>query len=758
MTMIAHGSIFLSYAREQERIVEDVAVKLRARGYTVFFDKKSLKGELFHERIRREVETCQLFVFFVSFASLNSRSFALTELSYAEARWPNPGGHVLALKADDVEIERVPAYLRALVDIQSIEGDFPTGAFDRIVRMAGAAAGTRHGQEAGAGDEKSISECAAALVDALSKRRKLPPTGVATGEVIGTIDGLVRSIKSRFRPDEGSIVAGARLVKVIGVGNFGTVWEGFDSELKRPVAVKIFRMERLAEGQMLFRFRKSIRAMRLLSETKRIDSMPEAEGTIVAFVRADSTDLAFSMELLTGGNLEDVSKYGWSLDYKLDLVSRVALAVAYSHKNGVIHRDIKPANVVLNGMGQALLTDFDIADVRFTTSMSTTVEGGLGTPVFAAPEQLLDAERADERSDVYSLGRLMQYMLLERSPGYQIEKDPALETLSTFPPAIVAVVRKATQFDPGRRFNSARELERALVACRTGAAAWQARRMQVVRWARHHWAVIVIVGLLLGTSAYAVTYQTRVAAREAAFRRDEERLRLQLETLSSKLSESIQRKDEATDRVTRLKAELDALTKLPPSKETDSKVAEARRRLAAAERTLTDIEALQNELQAEFVHAKRTPQARRRAEDAPKKLAAPVDSAADSADAFVREHNVAVDDMLSLIAKRANRRCSSAGMTETGKVHVTFGISGTPVAVVAHGFSDDVARCVREAFQGASMAPLGYTVAYWRTVAIGQCNCAPDDLACGMRCSTKTRPATSKQTEVEAPAAQTAAE
>jgi serine/threonine protein kinase len=127
------------------------------------------------------------------------------------------------------------------------------------------------------------------------------------------------------------------------------------------------------------------------------------------------------MELLHGGNLDEVDKLGWALARKLEVMSRVCMAVAYSHANGVIHRDVKPANIVLNYQGQPVLTDFDIADVKFATSMSTTVEGGLGTPVFAAPEQLEDADLANERSDVYSLGRLLLYLLIERSPGYQVD-------------------------------------------------------------------------------------------------------------------------------------------------------------------------------------------------------------------------------------------------------------------------------------------------------------------------------------------------
>ena len=430
--------------------------------------------------------------------------------------------------------------------------------------------------------QKSIYDCASLLIDALSKRRGLPPTGTATREASAEIDALVRAIKRRFKPDEGTIVAKSRLVKVLGVGNFGTIWEGEEVNTGHRVAVKIFRLERLAEGQMLFRFRKSIRAMRLLSERKRLEKVPEARGTIVQFGMADPTGLAFSMDLLPNGNLDDIAKRGWTVEHKLDVCGRVATAVAYSHAAGVIHRDIEPANVVLDDEGKAVLTDFDIADIKFATSMSTTVEGGLGTPVFAAPEQLVDAELADERSDVYSLGRLLQYMLLERSPGYQIEKDPALENLAAFPPALVEIVRKATQYDPARRFISVRDFQDALAKNRTGAAALRARITRLRRWSRHNWAIVTILGLLIAAITVAAVYQTRVA--------DE------LADLAFRLRESIAEREAAVELVEKIRAELSHYERRQQSEARDRLIADAEARLSSAQQAVTDVTKEQSQL------------------------------------------------------------------------------------------------------------------------------------------------------------------
>jgi len=261
--------VFLSYARAEVNEVSAVAAKLRARGLDVFFDVKSTQHGRYPDRIKEAVWNCDLFVFFVSANSLHEKSYARNELGYAETRWADPSDQVLAVRASDFRQEMVPAYLSAVTSIQPVDGNFATGVYDLVLQRLEQLARAKPAR-AKPVDELTISECGDSLAEALSRRRRLPPSGASTSEVIAEVDALTASIRSRFRPEEDSVVAGARLVKVIGVGNFGTVWEGVDVDTGLRVAVKIFRLERLAEGQMLFRFKKSIRAMRILSEGKRL--------------------------------------------------------------------------------------------------------------------------------------------------------------------------------------------------------------------------------------------------------------------------------------------------------------------------------------------------------------------------------------------------------------------------------------------------------------------------------------------------------
>lgn len=301
----------------------------------------------------------------------------------------------------------------------------------------------------------SVQELVTELVERLAEQRKagslsgqIRAASESDSELSARIDWLVSTIKRRFAPREGSQVAGAVLVRVVCSGNFCTIWHAEDADTSERVAVKIFRLERLSEGQMLSRFRRSIRAMRRLGEKKRLGKRDDTRGQIVRYRAEDDSGLAFAMDYLSQGNLVDVNQRGWSLERKLEVMLSVSSAVRYAHQNGVIHRDIKPANIVLDDDKQPVLTDFDIADIKWATSLSTTMEGGLGTPVFAAPEQLVDAELATEATDVYRLGRFLYDLLLERSPGYEVEKDPSLDNLSDQRPALVEIVRKATQYYP----------------------------------------------------------------------------------------------------------------------------------------------------------------------------------------------------------------------------------------------------------------------------------------------------------------------
>lgn len=125
--------VFLSYASEQHRDVAAVAVSLRARGYAPFFDRASvLGGESPEAACRAGVETCDLFVFFVSPNSVARGSYTLTELEWAKQRWPDPVGHVMPVLAEDTDLSTVDPYLTQLLNIAHIRGNFAIGVCDLV--------------------------------------------------------------------------------------------------------------------------------------------------------------------------------------------------------------------------------------------------------------------------------------------------------------------------------------------------------------------------------------------------------------------------------------------------------------------------------------------------------------------------------------------------------------------------------------------------------------------------------------------------
>lgn len=326
-------------------------------------------------------------------------------------------------------------------------------------------------------------------------------------QVEANIDACTRQLRRSPAVGAGSVVAGARLEREIGSGNFGRVWRAKRIDNGNTVATKVFNSEHLAERLMLWRFRRSVRAMEMLKKTRDVpDSVPK-------LVCVSEDTLAFSMTYVSGGTLEHIERRGWTLGTKLSVFAEICRAVDFAHQAGIIHRDIKPANVLVDSGGSPVLVDYDIADIRFVTHV--VEEGGLGTPVFAAPEQLDGSRAADRRSDIYSLGRLLHYMLLERAPRVSFEKDPRLANLRSFPAALVAIVRKATQFDPLLRYPSVQVLLADLARCQTSVAAMRAHALAARRWVRSNAAVLAVFCTISGASMGIAVLQSDVARLEA---------------------------------------------------------------------------------------------------------------------------------------------------------------------------------------------------------------------------------------------------
>jgi tRNA A-37 threonylcarbamoyl transferase component Bud32 len=293
----------------------------------------------------------------------------------------------------------------------------------------------------------------------------------------------------------------------LGRGAMAVVYQAYDPELKRNIALKVLHAERCANADVRRRFLREARAAGKL-----------AHGNIVTIYDVgEEGDRPFiAMELLDGRFLDDLLKSGERFTWQqvLEIAKQLTRALAVAHAAGVIHRDIKPANIVwLPRQQQAKITDFGIARVDDATQSEATQAGHvIGTPQYMSPEQIT-GRAIDARSDLFSLGVVLYQLLAGQRPfsgenfatlTYQIAHQkpaPLAERVKDVPPMLAALVERLLEKSPERRYAGARELLDALDQVREGAsvAAEVARRSPWLRFAPALAAVIALVIVVVWT-------------------------------------------------------------------------------------------------------------------------------------------------------------------------------------------------------------------------------------------------------------------
>ncbi len=259
--------------------------------------------------------------------------------------------------------------------------------------------------------------------------------------------------------------------KELGKGAMGVVYLGKDPKIGREVAIKTmalsaqFDPEELAEVKERF-FREAETAGRL--------SHP---NVVTIYDAGEEHDFCYiAMELLKGGDLGAHAKAGQllALDKLVSVVARVADALGYAHRQGVVHRDIKPANMMYDPQSDTLkVTDFGIA--RLTDRSRTRTGMVLGTPSYMSPEQLA-GKKIDGRSDLFSLGVSLYQLACGRLPFegesmpelmFKIANEPPVDIRSVnaaLAPALVALLERALAKKPDERFQTGEEFAGALRA------------------------------------------------------------------------------------------------------------------------------------------------------------------------------------------------------------------------------------------------------------------------------------------------------
>jgi eukaryotic-like serine/threonine-protein kinase len=227
-----------------------------------------------------------------------------------------------------------------------------------------------------------------------------------------------------------------RIERQIGKGAMGAVYLATDPKIGRPVAIKTLALSRDFEGPDLIEARaRFFREAELAGRLKHPD--------IVTIFDADEDQgLAYiAMEFLSGHDLLPYTHARKLLPVPqvLDLVARVAQALAHAHSLGVVHRDIKPANVMIDVATQVVkVTDFGIAQVCDAARTRTGIV--MGSPLYMSPEQL-SGERLDGRSDLYSLGVMLYQLLTGRLPHESSSMGTLLRQIAQDPAPDVRLIR-----------------------------------------------------------------------------------------------------------------------------------------------------------------------------------------------------------------------------------------------------------------------------------------------------------------------------
>jgi serine/threonine protein kinase len=245
----------------------------------------------------------------------------------------------------------------------------------------------------------------------------------------------------------------------LGRGAMGEVYRAHDPKLGRTVAIKtvsIAGLEPEAEEEYRKRFVVEAQAAGRLSHP----------GIVTIFDVREETEPYLVMEYVEGQSLQQLlgrDNRTLPLSTTLRLVQEIAEALHYAHAQGVVHRDIKPANILVTPDGHPKIADFGIAKLNQT---DLTLPGQvLGSPAFMAPEQLSE-EVVDSRSDLFSLGVILYYMLTGHRPFQgnstttvcfklvNHEPVPASALESKVPPELDSIVSRAMAKDPAQRYQS----------------------------------------------------------------------------------------------------------------------------------------------------------------------------------------------------------------------------------------------------------------------------------------------------------------
>ncbi len=261
-----------------------------------------------------------------------------------------------------------------------------------------------------------------------------------------------------------------RILRQLGQGGMGTVYQAEHKVMERLVAVKVISRSLLDHPEAAERFHREIRAAASLDHP----------NIVKAYDAEQAGDLQLlAMEYVEGRSLADVlaKKGPLPVAHACHYIRQAALGLQHAHEKGMVHRDLKPHNLMLTSRGVVKILDFGLAKLareRQSRGGLTQDNAVLGTPAYMAPEQAQKTKAADIRADIYSLGCTLFHLLTGREPfpgddalniivAHLQDPPPPLESLRPdVPPGLAALVARMLAKDPDQRPQTPKEVAEAL--------------------------------------------------------------------------------------------------------------------------------------------------------------------------------------------------------------------------------------------------------------------------------------------------------
>ena len=281
-----------------------------------------------------------------------------------------------------------------------------------------------------------------------------------------------------------------RILRLLGSGGMGEVFEGYDDRLERPVAIKGIHHDRVSPE----------RRERLRREALSTAALSHPAITHIYEILTEADTDWVVMEFVEGSSLAEVIVKGPPSPAEVASIgAEIAEALAEAHRRGIVHRDIKTENVMLTPAGHVKVLDFGLAKwvgARASADERLTTDGiVVGTTRAMSPEQALGRD-VDSRSDIFSLGSTL-YELATGKPAFhgttpmetmhkvaRCEFEPLVEVGPGLPAALVSVIERCMAREPGDRYQTAdglaRDLRRVASSATDATAAEPAVRASVI--------------------------------------------------------------------------------------------------------------------------------------------------------------------------------------------------------------------------------------------------------------------------------------